>query len=110
MIIIIIRTSEDSEDNYKQLFSPEDLSFLPFRGYASGWTATLRKRQKCQFDVLKTQMDKYYIIKNPTTGMVLDAATEVVCVQQRTGFSVQFWKLEHADYGRFFIHNKGNPG
>ncbi|EFA05980.1 hypothetical protein TcasGA2_TC008806 [Tribolium castaneum] len=52
--------------------------------------------------------DKYAVIRNQRSGLVLDASDCVVKIQHFTGFPAQLWKLEDACPGKFFIVNKGN--
>lgn len=52
--------------------------------------------------------DKYAVIRNQKSGLVLDASDYVVKIQHFTGFPCQLWKLEEASPGKFFIVNKGN--
>ncbi|KAJ3636507.1 hypothetical protein MTP99_000049 [Tenebrio molitor] len=50
--------------------------------------------------------EKFVLIKNTASGLVLDATGKVVMAQQPTGFPQQIWILEHIEHGKFFIINK----
>ncbi|KAJ3666687.1 hypothetical protein Zmor_002121 [Zophobas morio] len=52
--------------------------------------------------------DKYAVIRNQTSGLVLDASEHVLKIQHFTGFAAQLWKFENAAPGTFYIVNKGN--
>jgi hypothetical protein len=52
--------------------------------------------------------NKLVIIKNPKSGLVLDASEYNVKLQKYTGKLSQLWKLECIDYGRFIIINRDN--
>ncbi|KAJ3666685.1 hypothetical protein Zmor_002119 [Zophobas morio] len=54
------------------------------------------------------QTDRYLVIRNQKSGLVLDASEYLVKLQYFMGFPPQLWKLESAGLGTFFIVNKGN--
>ncbi|XP_044264619.1 uncharacterized protein LOC123011311 [Tribolium madens] len=55
-------------------------------------------------------MDKYHILRNPSSRLVLDGTQTIVEARQLNKFDAQLWKLEHVDRGKFFIHNKADKG
>ncbi|KYB26377.1 hypothetical protein TcasGA2_TC033799 [Tribolium castaneum] len=55
-------------------------------------------------------MEKYYILRNPQSRLVLDGTQTIVAARQVTRFDTQLWKVEHVECGKFFIHNKANKG
>ncbi|KAJ3637767.1 hypothetical protein MTP99_001199 [Tenebrio molitor] len=52
--------------------------------------------------------NKLVTIKNPNSGLVLDASESHVKLQKYTGKLSQLWMLECIDHGRFVIINRDN--
>ncbi|KAJ3646725.1 hypothetical protein Zmor_024300 [Zophobas morio] len=50
--------------------------------------------------------EDYFVIRNPHSGLVLDASEDFITLQEFTGFSTQKWRLEPTKDGSFYIINK----
>ncbi|XP_064213598.1 uncharacterized protein LOC103313784 isoform X2 [Tribolium castaneum] len=56
----------------------------------------------------RAPLDDYSYLRNPRSGMVLEASGRWVIIVQPSGASSQLWIPEHLANGKFFIVNKGN--
>ncbi|RZC39226.1 uncharacterized protein BDFB_008851 [Asbolus verrucosus] len=64
--------------------------------------------QRCLPDEHHHHRGKHAVIRNPHSGLVLDAGDDQVKLQHFTGFAAQLWSVEPTDEGKFFIRNKAN--